>query len=282
MSDWISKQHDGAISPDCVRNFVTFGRFLKYIVYNLESTIELMRSVKINEMENSTHREKCVDMLEQMITQALKDAGASKFGLARWMAHVSISDMEEFVVDPFGTVHTLSVPEGKYSREGLDMVNRALKTRLTYVECLDRIVLYINANTPMEHLRVLGYDKVDNVVLNVVNKRPFSGVDAEHFLCKAWIIARLTFGNSQLSSYPNQCSAHTHPSRVLHEMADDEISNHMQGIERAYTSCMEGDVATIILPELCKLSGENHVNVIRKEGEGCANIQKDREEHIEI
>jgi hypothetical protein len=25
MSDWISKQHDGAISPDCVRNFVTFG-----------------------------------------------------------------------------------------------------------------------------------------------------------------------------------------------------------------------------------------------------------------
>jgi hypothetical protein len=31
----------------------------------------------------------------------------------------------------------------------------------------------------------------------------------------------------------------------------------MQEIERAYTSCMERDGATLILPELCKLSGEN-------------------------
>jgi hypothetical protein len=184
--------------------------------------------------------------------------GIHLWSVVGWMAHLAISDLEEFVVDPFGMVHNLSIPEGKYSREGLDMANRALDTRIEYGECLDRIVCYIRANTPVEHLKVLGYYKVDNVVLNVVNKRPFSCVDAEHFLCKAWIISRLTFGNSQLSTtYPKQCSAHTHPSRVLHNLADDEMSNHMQEIERAYTSCMERDGATLILPELCKLSGEN-------------------------
>jgi hypothetical protein len=44
-------------------------------------------------------------------------------------------------------------------------------------------------------------------------------------------------------------------------MTSDEISNHMQAIESAYTSCMEGDFAALVLPDLCKLSGENHFDV---------------------
>jgi hypothetical protein len=140
------------------------------------------------------------------------------------------------------------------------MVNRALDSPITYEDCLGTIVSYIRENTPVEHLRVLGYDKEDNVGKNIVNKRPFSAVDSEHFLCKAWLIAKLTFGNSQLSTYPKQCSAHTHPSCVLHAMPSDEIDIHMLAIESAYTTCMEGDRAALILPELCKLSGENHVD----------------------
>jgi hypothetical protein len=42
MSNWVSKQHDGAISHDCVRNCVLFCRFMKHIAHNLEFTIEVM------------------------------------------------------------------------------------------------------------------------------------------------------------------------------------------------------------------------------------------------
>jgi hypothetical protein len=256
MSDWVSKQHDGSVSPDCVRNFATFARFLKNVSYKLETTIENMRSIRQIDVDDKTQREKCVGVLEGMLAQSLYECGAQKFGRVKWIAHLAVSDLEEFVIDPFDKVRDSSIAEGKYSQEGLDMVNRALANRINYGECLGMIVSYIHGNTPMEHLRVLGYDKIDNVVFNIVNERQFSAVDAEHFLCKAWIIAKSTFGNAHLSNYPNQCSAHTHPSRVLHEMTSDEISNHMQAIEDAYTSCMEGDQAVLVLPELCKLSGE--------------------------
>jgi hypothetical protein len=177
ISGWVSKQHDGAISPDFVRSYVVFARFLKRVSYILESTIERMRLIDKTNEKKSTQREKCVCMLESMLAQALNNGGATRLGKVKWMAHVVVSDLEEFVDNPFGDVYTSSVPEGKYSREGLDMANRAVETHMTYGDCLEALVSYIHKNTPVEHLRILGYDKVDNVVVNNVNKRPFSAIN---------------------------------------------------------------------------------------------------------
>jgi hypothetical protein len=100
-------------------------------------------------------------------------------------------------------------------------------------------------------------EKNGDVVQNIVIGRPFSGVDAEHFLCKAWIVAKSTFGNSRLSKYPRLCNAHTHPSPVIHAIREKVTDDAMKKIEIAYWACRSlPDSAGLAIPKLCLLPGE--------------------------
>jgi hypothetical protein len=252
MSDWISKQHDGAIPKHFQNNFHSFSRFFEYVASNLEKTINRMR-----DLPQGMNRNKCILHLDELLTKALSNGGNSEHGHVAWMSHAIIADLEEFVVDPFGPVVPDSVAKGNYSQKGHDMVNRRLNRRVTYVDCLQMIVLYIHTNTPPEHVNVLGFNKVGEQVNNIVNNRPFNAVDAEHFLCKAWLITKLTFGPSRISKYPRLCNAHTHPSRVLHELSDKNVSLAMKSVEDAYMRCNSDQSLCMKLPELCKVSGEN-------------------------
>jgi hypothetical protein len=90
----------------------------------------------------------------------------------------------------------------------------------------------------------------------MTNRRPFSAVDAEHFLCKAWIVTKSTFGGSRLSKNPKLSNSHTHPSPVLHRTADESLERIMTKIEEMYLSNLALFPDKFTLPELIRLPEE--------------------------
>jgi hypothetical protein len=211
-------------------------------------------------------RSQCIGELQTLLEDAMEySSTVREHGRVKWMAYIIICDMEEFLIDPFGIVDESSIAEGNYSIHGLDMVNRTNERRITFQECINEVVSYIYQTTPVEHWLILGYRKADNEVENIVNGRPFSGVDAEHFLCKAWIVAKSTFGNSRLSKYPRLCNAHTHPSPVIHAIGEKVTENAMEAMETAFWSCSLSHDAGLVLPKLCLLPGEEKTFTNRSE-----------------
>jgi hypothetical protein len=176
-----------------------------------------------------------------------------------WIAHAVVADLEEFVIDPYGTVTPSSVRRGPYSVNGHEMINNGLSSKMDFEECLDSLVHHVHNKTDDDLLRILGYEKRnDGQVTNRVNGRNFNSTDAEHFLCKAWLNAKITFGNYRVIQYPKQCNSFTHPSPVLHRMNNDIINQIMKEMEHAYSNCKNqaDNNIGLQLPEFCKLPGE--------------------------
>jgi hypothetical protein len=157
LGGWISKQHDGAIARDLKTYYENFREFLEYISNNIGSTVTKMLGIAGTKI--FTRRSLCIDEFQKMIEMAMKSASVRHNGRVKWMAYVTLCDIEEFVLDPFGLIDETSIPEGIYSIEGHDMINRGLAVRDSFQDCLQKIVSYVHHSLPASHLSVLGYDK---------------------------------------------------------------------------------------------------------------------------
>jgi hypothetical protein len=195
--------------------------------------------------------------VEQMLKAAMSNSGFESYGNVNWMAGIVISDVEEFVVNPFGPINANSTPKGIYSEYGHIMINNGSDVQHSYEGSLQKLVEYICSDTPDTYLNMMGYKKVGGLVLNLVNERPFSETDAEHFLCKGWLIAKLTFGHYRNSKYPLQSKSFTHPSPTLHSLPDMVIEKTMHVMETTFLSGLQShSIQACQLPEFCRLPGE--------------------------
>lgn len=79
-------------------------------------------------------------------------------------------------------------------------------------------------------------------------------MDAEHFLCKSWIIAKSNLG--QISEYPWQSNHYTHPHPVIHGIGEKQLSNIMLDIESQYMKLVYAKLVPLCLPEICRMKGE--------------------------
>jgi hypothetical protein len=190
-------------------------------------------------------------------------ATISDFGKIDWMSHIIVCDFEEFVADPaFGEVVDLSIPIGNGSQHGHDMVvGMQKKSKNSFGALLGKLSSYVCNRTMESHLNLMGFQTINGVVRNMVNGQQFSGVDAEHFLCKAWVIAKHTMGpyrNSQ--SDPTQCNCYTHPLHTLHQYEDVITQEVMSSIEACFQNMAEGVScdADLVLPDFCYMPGEKN------------------------
>jgi hypothetical protein len=257
LTRWVSKQHDGSISYDLRQKYHKFDRFVRYVAGNISSTVFSMMSEIAHANSDNGMRSSCVQAIGEFLHDAMEHGSVRNFGRINWMAHSIISDLEEFVVDPFGNVSGCLIPPGNYSQLGYEMVNRAAREKMLFMDTIQAINTHIHHNTPEECLNVLGLKKLGGDVVNIVNERPFSDVDAEHYLCKAWLIAKLTFGHNRIAKYPKQCNNHTHPSPVIHRLSVNAIDECMKTIEDAYMNLISNHIQKITLPDFCILAGEN-------------------------
>jgi hypothetical protein len=260
MSRWVSRQHDGAISFDLRNNFSKFYRFIEYIALNISAAMrELFPTGLISIPEQQNRRGFSQSIIEKLIKEAMDNGSIGKLGRIQWMANAIISDMEEFVVEPFGALDASTIPLGNYSQQGHEMLNRAEDETISFHEAVQKIALFVCNKTPDKHLNILGFRKIDGRVVNIVNNRPFCAVDSEHFLCKAWLIAKFTFGHNRICKYPRQCNNYTHPSPVIHQLEMKAIDDSMKIIEDAYMTIISGNTDTTsmpTLPDFCILPGE--------------------------
>ena len=63
-------------------------------------------------------------------------------------------------------------------------------------QALQQLIDYVKNDVNSDWLELVGYqrDKETETVRNTMNDCPFNATDAEHFLCKEWVDAKLTLG----------------------------------------------------------------------------------------
>jgi hypothetical protein len=229
LTGWISRQHDGVIPSDLKANLYKFKQFLSYVSEHVCLSVRKLRKTK------KIHRSSCVEEIQSLLQAALLYASVKKLGNMSWIAHSAIADLEEFLIDPFGLVCPSSVRKGPYSVNGWEMINNGLSSKMEFETCLESLVHHVVYETNDDKLQILGYEKkVDGLVTNLVNGRAFNSTDAEHFLCKAWLNAKITFGNYRVIQFPKQCNSFTHPSPVLHRLENGISAKIMATMEGAY------------------------------------------------
>jgi hypothetical protein len=202
-------------------------------------------------------RKGCIDHIQQLLTDAINSATLKDAGNINWMASMVVADMEEFFDNPFGSVDCFSVFVGSGSKNGFDMVSSKKEgAKTAFSDVLDEIVSHVRTGvTDPNYLTCMGYAFTNSDVVNMVNGRPFNVVDAEHFLCKAWIMAKYTMcPYRNYKKHPNQCNAFTHPSRTLHQLKDQLTDAIMAEIKNAFAKIANKE--DCVLPGFCLLPGE--------------------------
>ena len=223
MSQWLSKQHFESIPKHIRKSHACFSSFLTAMSNGREQLQAACRVL----MENKS-REQSVKKFHSFLKQW---AGNSSKGNLMFMAHQVISDLENLFGLLFGSVVSSSVVGGHAGTLGHTMVNWQLEKedKRSFAETLDDIVEYMNeeGNFTDEILFVGGYQRQDDGrVENVVNGLLFSAVDAEHFLCKAWIHVKKTFNHYRNSSRPIPLMPHSHPVRWPTHFQCNDITNN--------------------------------------------------------
>ena len=102
-------------------------------------------------------------------------------------------------------------------------------------QALQLIVDYMEKKASKRDLDLTGYYMNaggDNLVRNKVNGRPFNATDAEHFLCKLWVIAKYTLPAYRISRQPMATKPHCHPVnlRCREYKADNLLKTIMSDI----------------------------------------------------
>jgi hypothetical protein len=186
ITQWISEQHFYSI-PDATKMFPYFCDFLKAVVSDLTEVVDQMTS-------ESTSREETVILLSNYLRDCC--VSSQRNGNFIFLSQQIIADVEEIFDFPYGRVLAKGLKPGIGSIQGNIMLKNGGLKGGSFSSTLSAIVSYFEESASDEELSILGYRRVTDadkpLVLNVVNGRPFNSTDAEHFLCKCWLIAKYT------------------------------------------------------------------------------------------
>ena len=257
LRGWVSDQHAHSI-PHSSKEYLKFERFLKCVGTKLPHTLRRIISEKGPLTNNGDERSRAVTMLSDMLRDCTTrdDTGNVSF-----IAQQVLADVEEIFADPFGPIAVRGIILGNGSDHGFYMIkNSDISNALNTVEQVFQAVIgYVNEEVNDLNLNMMGYKRIQHrestVVFNQVNGRPFSATDVEHFLCKAWLIAKYTLPNYSTAKQPRSTKPHCHPINLRGEKlsASTGINTIMEGI-----ACMSTSNQNILeFPRFCMMNNEN-------------------------
>ena len=262
LSQWLSEQHLHSI-PLSTKNFSFFGRFLHELVLLLPAVVMQM-------MKDDNTREQAVKLLSDHLSSCC--VSSNQDGNLPFLAQQIVADVEEIFDFPYGQVTARGMKSGSGSCQGFEMFRKGGLHSADFSTVLSTIVSYFEQNSNDDDLMVLGFRRAveatpSSMLRNVVNGRSFNYTDAEHFLCKAWIIAKYTFPQNSASVQPQASKPHCHPIKMggsgtfqLPYMTDimNEIIDSFEAMsDRRY-----------ITPTFCLTAGETGLQ------EGKCNVDK--------
>jgi len=166
------------------------------------------------------------------------------------LAHQILADVEELFEDPFGPVLPDGVVAGHGGQLGFLMLKNHIGGPHELSQALQQVIDYVKNDVNSDWLELAGYqcDKETKTVRNTMNDRPFNATDAEHFLCKGWIDAKLTLGHYRNARRPQAAKPHCHPSDVECSW----LKTIMEAIVLKYAKTCRG----LDTPDFCILPGE--------------------------
>ena len=197
-----------------------------------------------------------------------------------FIAQNVLQDIEEFCNYPFGDPIATEVVAGHGGKEGLKMLKRGGESIKTLADALTMIVKAVN--TPAVGIPAVGIPAVDATAVNKKNQdilagiegwerlegedflrnklngRPFSFPDAEHILCKSYVMASYTLGGRMFSERPQATKPYLHPIQ-FHHMGppwdhQDILDRIVQPGIDVFHSCV--DDRSLVFPDFCMLSIE--------------------------
>jgi hypothetical protein len=197
-------------------------------------------SVVVEEMTScTTTREQSVRRLTELLRGCLSTS--SRLGNLRFLSQQIVSDVEEIFDFPFGDVVSDGVKPGNGSKQGHDMLLNGGEIQSSFGSTLSSVVTYIKQNASDEDLAMLGYHRLRRgnkiCVVNTVNGRPLNSTDAEHFLCKGWLIAKQTLPRYTVSEKPQASRPNCHPIKNGKKTVQaDDVTVVMKEIITTYES----------------------------------------------
>jgi hypothetical protein len=251
MRGWVSEQHSTSI-PNGLKEYNNFARFLNLVGLRLPVCIERMLDKTVN-----GERSQAIILLKVML-EGCNDGDDS--GNVGFLAQQVVADVEEIFVDPFGTVTSQGIILGNGSQHGFSMMkNRRVDQHdmFTPDEALKLIIEYMEDYLCDEYIEMLGYrrnKKTDSKVVNKVNGRPISATDAEHFLCKAWVIAKYTLPNNTMAERSKSTQPHCHPANIRGQKFR-QLQN-IADIMDCIVTMKDTLPSQINCPEFCKMPNE--------------------------
>lgn len=124
---------------------------------------------------------------------------------------------------------------GQGGKQGHDMLKNAGGAK-KLEDAINSIIKYVTETATSEQLEIAGYKRDgEGIVVNLVNGRPFNASDAEHFLCKAWMIGKLTLAHYN-TKFPRPTRPHCHPVKLTKDENPEctEVDIVMLGITAAF------------------------------------------------
>ena len=250
ISLWLSEQHLHSI-PLSTKNFGFFSRFLRAVVLLLPDVVMQMMSV-------TNTREQAVILLGDLLKSCC--VSSKQDGNLVFLAQQIVADVEEIIDFPYGPVTAEGMKSGSGSCQGYEMMRNGDLTTADFSKVLSSVVSYFEQRCSDEDLMILGYRRVRDVnpivmLRNVVNGRPFNYTDAEHFLCKGWIIAKYTFPQNTASVQPISSRPHCHPIKIVDSVTFQlpYVTAIMNDIIDSFEAMSDRGYDT---PQFCLMAGE--------------------------
>ena len=257
MTQWLSGQHVESIPWHLRKDFGNFNHFMTKMHATLSlHTANIIRASREQDTERGT-RAAARHELTTAITHWL---GNDSKGNVDFISQQVLADVEGLFGHLFGNVLATDVVGGHAGKLGyLMLVWRKDKSeRMTFHAILDAIVEQVHDGTLAndDWLEIGGYKRKGDKVVNMVNGLLFTAIDAEHWLCKGWIVIKKTFNHYRNSKYPTPLEPHYHPIKwpgtgTPENITSDEVVDRvMMGITQQFNGCIgrtqvSGDTFTL-------------------------------------
>lgn len=255
MSWWLSQQHGCALATS-MKNYFGMKIFLRNVAERVDGIVNGI----LNKRSTTYERKEAINDFEKFLGEACGQGGEGK--KLHFLAQQIVQDMEEFYDYPFGPPVATDVTPGFGGKEGYKVMKNGDRSLKTLAMALEKIVGEINSLSMSDDLmEVDGWTRTegDSVFRSKLNGRPFSYPDAEHVLCKCYVMASYTLAGRRFSNCPMSDKCHCHPVRFPNDAEvpwdDATIRLHIitPGLAKYEDLVKKGKIE---LPDFCKLPGE--------------------------
>lgn len=253
MRHWISKQHDGAIPTQIKLSLRVYVSFLHHLIECLPTFVSKVFAIQTT---SDKDRSAFVKLMDEMLIECFGKAGSVPTNKNKWLCHMILADMEEIFDSPFGDVTPLSVPSGESSSNGYHVIRKTRDRNYSWVKCLMDVEKHAYMLLHDKQCHILGYKRCHNKLINVVNGRAFNSTDAEHFLCKFWVMIKYTFSHNRQSIRPIMANSYTHPHPGIGPESTSYSSTLLREIHSSFLNMVKSYDHIPPLPDVCMCPGE--------------------------